>query len=215
MTACVDNIVLHKECCGCAACANICPINCISMEYDQEGFLYPVVDRGKCIQCGKCVQICPIKANESQEPIKHMFGGTYKDIRIVSKSSSGGAFYLLASKIIENGGSVCGVILDSKQHARHVITDSAAGLQYMFGSKYVQSEMGNIYLEMQKRLDLGKEVLFTGSPCQAAAVKRFFGDKYKRLYIIEFICHGVPSPLVWEEYIQDLSKQKICLLNIR
>lgn len=203
------------ECCGCSACEQICPQNCIKMDRDSEGFLYPTTNFKQCIECNKCIQICPIKnirkvpSNNTAKGSPLAYGGWHKDDSVRYDSSSGGAFTLFAEKIIAQGGIVYGCTLNQNMKAVHIGVENETELYRLRGSKYVQSDIGNIYSKVKKEISTGRKVLFVGTPCQAAGLYFYLRKKtYENLYIMDFICHGVPSPKVFEEYIHQLEHNK-------
>lgn len=195
-------IEIHNksECCGCGACANVCPVQAITMKADDEGFLYPQVDRNICVNCGKCDAICPLCNDRLQKenPIK-AYGFKHSDDAVRSKSSSGGAFTLLSDFILQQGGTVYGAVYDENFRVIHTRAENAEQRNKMRGSKYVQSDMGKTHLQIKKDLEDGKAVLFSGTPCQVSSIKRFIGEN-DRLITCDMICHGVPSPLIWKEF---------------
>lgn len=192
----------HK-CCGCNACVQKCPMQCITMQEDKEGFLYPVIDNNLCATCGLCEKVCPIiNQAEEQIPLRTLVAKN-KNEEIRKASSSGGIFTLYAEKTIKKGGIVYGAIFNEKWEVRHSAVETIEGLNRLRGSKYVQSKIGNCYQEAEKRLKEGREVLFTGTPCQIAGLKRYLRKEYKNLTTIDVVCHGVPSPRVWREYLKE------------
>lgn len=197
-------MIAETKCTGCGACCNICPVDAISMRPNDEGFLFPVIDESKCIHCGKCLKTCPVhepQYNNEQEPSCYAIMAS-DELRKVS--SSGGVFSLLADWMFEKGGVVCGAAYtDDCYGVKQVIAKTPEELQPLRGSKYVQSDTGMIYREMKDYLDKGTPVLFTGTPCQVAAVNRVFGGKYEHLYTLDLVCHGVPSPLAYEKFIKE------------
>lgn len=208
------SIQKKARCCGCRSCEQACPYNCIEMQSDEEGFLYPKVNQEKCIGCNLCNKACPIeqvllnKSTES-EGTPSVFGGWYKDEEIRRESSSGGAFTLFAEEIIKNGGRVFGCTLDSDMKAVHVGVDNIDDLSALRGSKYVQSDIAETYVEVKDALKMGRQVLFVGTPCQAAGLYSFIGDNHdENLYIVDFICHGVPSPKVFADYVKAEERKK-------
>ena len=192
-----------KDCCGCNACVQKCPKQCISLKEDFEGFLYPIVDKATCIDCGLCEKVCPVlHQNEPREPLKVYAAKNYNE-EIRKQSSSGGIFTLLAEKIIQESGVVFGARFDENWEVRHDYTETIEGLAAFRGSKYVQSRIEDNYLKAETFLKQGRKVLFSGTPCQIAGLKRFLRKEYENLLTVDFICHGVPSPGVWRRYLQE------------
>lgn len=197
-------IVNKADCCGCAACVQACPVQCISMQEDCEGFLYPQIDANSCISCGKCDKSCPVtNRQESRMPMKVLAAkNRNKDIRM--QSSSGGVFTALAEYIIRKGGVVFGACFDANWEVHHAYTETIEGLAAFRGSKYVQSKIDNTYKEAKIFLNQGRMVLFSGTPCQIAGLKRYLIQEYGNLLTVDLVCHGVPSPLVWRDYLKSL-----------
>lgn len=191
-----------KNCTGCYACFNICPVNCISMESDEEGFEYPRVETNKCIKCGKCVDICPIlnSIDVDNNPVAYACINEDESIRL--ESSSGGIFSLIAEKVIKNDGLVFGAEFNKNFEVEHNFVESENELGKFRGSKYVQSKIGDTYKKAEKFLLSGRLVLFTGTPCQIAGLKSYLGHSYDNLLCLDIICHGVPSPEVWKKYVE-------------
>lgn len=196
-----------KDCCGCHACANVCPKHCIDMKADEQGFLYPNVDTEKCIDCGLCEKVCPvINQSNPSKPIKvYAAKNTNEEIR--KQSSSGGIFTLLAEKIINAGGVIFGAKFDAEWNVVHSWTDTIEGISDFRGSKYVQSTIGNTYSQAKAFLEQGRYVLFSGTPCQIAGLKKYLRKEYDKLITAEVVCHGVPSPLIWQKYLKEEFKQ--------
>ncbi|WP_315119212.1 Coenzyme F420 hydrogenase/dehydrogenase, beta subunit C-terminal domain [uncultured Clostridium sp.] len=190
-----------KDCMGCHACSNICPKICISMESDSEGFWYPKVDHQKCIKCRLCVKFCPIinKVTVKNEP--KAYACINKDEFVRQESSSGGIFTLVSEVVIDNGGVVFGAGFDGKFSVFHSYIETKEELEKFRGSKYVQSKIGNTYKQAKEFLDQGRNVLFTGTPCQIGGLKSYLHKDYDNLFCIDIICHGVPSPKAWQKYI--------------
>lgn len=200
--------ISHDQCTGCGACYNKCPVNAIEMRPDTEGFLFPSIHPDRCIQCGKCLQVCPVHGPAYEnvaEPECYAVMGN-DDIR--GKSSSGGAFTLLANWMLDRGGAVIGAAYtDDCRGVEHILVDNKEDLRKLRGSKYVQSDTGTIYREMKARLEKGIPVLFTGTPCQIAAVNSYLGKPYDLLYTVDLVCHGVPSPGVYKAFVKELEEK--------
>lgn len=192
-----------KNCCGCEACVQRCPKSCITMREDNEGFLYPEIDKDICIDCGLCEKVCPvINQAEERKPLA-VYAAKHKDEQIRMASSSGGAFTAIAERVIDEGGVVFGAKFNQDWNVVHSYTETKEGLGTFRGSKYVQSRIGESYKEAEGFLKAGRKVLFSGTPCQIAGLKRFLRKEYDNLLTVDFICHGVPSPGVWREYLKE------------
>jgi len=197
------NINEPNKCCGCTACYNVCPVNAIKMMPDKEGFLYPSVDVGKCINCGKCEKVCLEISGFTSLPILSAYTVRSVDSQILKTSTSGGAFSPMARLIIANQGVVYGVGYDEDWSIMHMRVDQdAVKLTSFRGSKYVQSKLGNTFILVKHDLEEGKKVLFSGTPCQVAGLNNFLAKRYDNLYTVEVICHGTPSPYLWETYLK-------------
>lgn len=197
------NITQKENCCGCSACAQRCPKQCITMQADDEGFLYPIIDTNLCIDCGLCEKVCPIiNKNEPRMPLK-VYAAINKNEEIRMQSSSGGIFTLLAEKTIKEGGVVFGVKFDKNWQAVFDYTETIEGIAPFRGSKYVQATVGNAYKQAESFLKNGRKVLFSGTPCQIAGLKKFLRKEYENLLTVDIICHGVPSPKVWDIYLKE------------
>lgn len=197
------NIKEKQDCCGCNACVLRCPKHCITMQVDNEGFLYPIVDEDSCIKCGLCEKVCPIiNSDTPQQPLK-VYAAYNKDEEIRLQSSSGGIFTLLAEEIIKNGGVVFGVKFNNLWMPEFGYAETLDELTPFRGSKYVQAFVGKAYQQAEEFLKIGRLVLFSGTPCQIAALKKYLSRDYENLFTIDLICHGVPSPKVWSMYLQE------------
>lgn len=208
-----------KECCGCSACSQICPIHCITMELDEEGFLYPTVDHSKCINCGKCERACPV-LNCKKETEKELstFVAHSREQGLLENSSSGGIFGLLARKEIEQGGCVCGAVFDKDYSVMHVCIENNADIEQLQKSKYVQSKLNGIFREIENKLQRNTKVMFSGTPCQVAALRNYLQKDYENLTCISILCHGVPSPKLWKYYLNEITqnnKKRIQNINFR
>ena len=192
-----------KDCCGCSACVQRCPKQCITLKEDNEGFLYPILDKKTCIDCGLCEKVCPIlHQGEPQKPLK-VYAAKNLNEEIRRQSSSGGIFTLLAEQVIQEGGVVFGARFDENWEVKHDYTETIEGLAVFRGSKYVQSRIEDNYKKAEEFLKQGRKVLFSGTPCQIAGLKRFLRKEYEELLTVDFVCHGVPSPGVWRKYLKE------------
>ena len=204
------DITSKEKCSGCHACSNICPKNCIQMISDEEGFWYPQVDKEKCIDCGLCEKACPIihkwQSDNSRTTTAMAAINLNEEIRL--KSSSGGIFTLIAEEIINQGGVVFGAAFaDDFRLVHHICVDNTDDLEKLRGSKYVQSKIGDTYKQAKYYLDSGRKVLFTGTPCQIGGLYSYLRRPYENLFTQDIICHGVPSPMVWEKYVENREKK--------
>ena len=189
------------ECCGCGACRAACPHGAIAMKPDAEGFLQPVVDENLCTSCGLCRKVCPLNAPFEPDSAPGCFAFQTNDDGLLSSSSSGGAFSEIVRPVLESGGCVFGCALsDDGLKPIHVKIETWNELGRLRGSKYVQSDIGDTYVECRNELKSGRNVCFTGTPCQILGLKRFLGWDYPNLLAIDIICHGVPSPKVLAKY---------------
>ncbi len=195
-----------EECCGCSACSQICPQNCIDMNQDCEGFFYPTVDKDKCIDCHLCEKVCPsISKTSFESEQKAIVAYNTSEDRLVS--SSGGIFSLLAKKIITDGGIVYGAVYDNNWLVKHAKCERVEELDKLRGSKYLQSSNEGVFSELKEYLLAGKKVLYVGTACQVTGLKTFLRKEYSNLFTVDVLCHGVPSPGVWERYIKYLQNK--------
>ncbi len=198
------DIVDKVECSACGACEQSCPKGCITFVEDGEGFLYPSVERDLCIECSLCERVCPIINRESTRvALKHYAAVSCSD-DIRSRSSSGGIFTLLAQSVIAQGGVVFGARFDERWEVVHDFTESEEGLEPFRVAKYMQSRIGDSFKRVKQFLRSGRKVLFVGTPCQAAGLRRYLGGEHEGLLIVDFVCHGVASPKVWRGYLGEL-----------
>lgn len=191
-------------CCGCAACVQRCPKQCITLYEDHEGFLYPKVNIDTCIDCGLCEKVCPILNEGGKRAPLKVYAGINKDEKIRLVSSSGGIFTLFAEQTIREGGVVFGARFDEEWQVYLDYTETIEGIAAFRGSKYVQARTEDTYRQAESFLKAGRNVLFTGSPCQIAGLKNFLRKEYDNLLAVDFVCHGVPSPKVWSCYLKEL-----------
>ena len=207
----------RRTCTGCGACAAICPTGCITMRQDTEGFFYPVPDRTLCTGCGRCGKVCPVLNPAGEHEVLPCYAAVCRDEGVRRASSSGGVFTALARQTLAAGGVVFGAAFDEKMQLRHIGIGSEAALAPLRGSKYVQSDALDALTGMKRELDEGKNVLFCGTPCQAAAVRRLFG-RTEGLLVVDVICHGVPSPDVFASYLRELEAtqgSRVTAVNFR
>lgn len=209
-----------KDCCGCGACYNTCGLHAISMIPDKEGFLYPTINQTICVGCKSCLNACPIiNCVHNDKDYNEMIAAYSNDHEIRYCSSSGGVFTELSECILDNNGTVFGVTMDKDcLYAHFMEINETKDLWQIRGSKYIQAEPELVYQKVKQKLSEGGVVLFAGTPCQVAALKTFLGIEYDTLYLIDFICHGVPSRLAWEKYIlylQDKTKSKAYSVSFR
>ena len=196
------SIADKADCCGCTACASICGKHCIHMEPDEEGFLYPAIDKDLCIDCGACNAVCPVMNAKEEKPFSQKaYIVNNKNETERKESTSGGAFTPIAKYIIENGGVVFGAAFDDQMRVIHTYADNANDLWKFRGSKYVQSDMDGCFLLAKEYLDSGKPVCYSGTPCQIEGLKQYLRKEYENLITVDLVCRSVPSPLVWNRYL--------------
>ena len=193
-------------CCGCSACAMKCPKHCITMQPDNEGFLYPVVNEADCIDCGLCEKVChELHPYDERNPL-NVYAAINKDEQVRLNSSSGGIFYLLAEKTIAEGGVVFGARFDDDWQVVIDYAETIEDVKPFMGSKYVQARTVTAYKDAETFLKQGRKVLFSGSPCQIAGLHHYLRKDYDNLTTVDFVCHGVPSPKVWQRYLDEVVK---------
>ena len=201
------NIQHPAECSGCGACRAVCPAGAITMQADKEGFLYPVVDEAACIRCGKCVRLCPVANKDKASVEKPVAYAAYtNDAAVRRNSSSGGIFTEMATCVLKQNGVVFGAALVGGV-AQHIAVEQVEDLGKLRGSKYVQSVIGDTYEQAKAYLEQGRIVLFTGTPCQIAGLYSSLPHDYDNLYTQDLICHGAPSPMVWQKYVEFREKK--------
>lgn len=204
-------ILDKKNCCGCAACVQICPKQCISMQEDEAGFLYPNVNKETCIDCHLCEEVCHVlNKKEPQQPLA-VYAAKNINEQERLESSSGGLFIAFAKHIIQQRGVVFAAVFnDDFRGVHHTYVETLDGIKPMMRSKYMQSVIGSSYKDCEHFLNLGRKTLFTGTPCQIVGLLHYLRKPYKNLLTVDIICHGVPSPKVWNRYLNE----EICLKHI-
>lgn len=199
------------DCCGCTACASICPKDAITMEPDTLGFKYPKVDLSKCIDCGLCEKVCAFNDNYDKslnlkEP--EIYAARHKDMHEIETSRSGAAFIAISDYILENGGIVYGVGYKDHFRVAHKRATTKEERNEFKGSKYVQSDLDGIFRQVKEDLRQGNTVLFSGTPCQTAGLNSYIGKKLREnLVLVDIVCHGVPSPYIWRDYLSYIEKK--------
>lgn len=192
-----------QDCCGCTACEQVCGRKAITMQPDGKGFMYPVVDKNICNDCNLCIRTCPIINEGTKRTPNHTYAVKNKNIETRLNSSSGGVFSIFAKETISRGGIVFGATFDDNWRVVHTSVNKFEDIHKFQGSKYVQSEIRGIYAEVKKLLRDNKIVLFSGTPCQVGGLLSFLGKKYENLTTIDFVCHGVPNPRIWDDYLKE------------
>lgn len=209
MTKVITPILYEKECecCGCGACMNICPAHAISFVENNVGFLFPHIDDKKCTGCGLCKTVCAFQNIEEENRPLSTYVASNQNREVSKFSASGGVFAAIASAVLKEKGMVFGAVLDEKINPVHVCIDNINDLKPMQGSKYVQSYIGWSYSEVKKLLNEGKQVLFSGTPCQVAGLKGYLKKDYDNLLTVDIVCHGVPNSKFFKEYIASLENK--------
>ena len=205
-----------RKCTGCTACKNICPKNAIKMEINHEGFLYPKVDEKKCINCGLCSKTCPVNNDYKIEYKQNFYAMWSLDDNVRLSSSSGGVFTEIAKYVLSFGGKVYGASFDDNFKLKHIAIEKMDDIHKLTGSKYLQSDLNNVFKKVKDDLNNNSCVLFVGTPCQVAGLKKYLKKDFSNLYTCDLICHGVPSPLVFNNYLNTKTNiSKISSVNFR
>ncbi|WP_029200390.1 Coenzyme F420 hydrogenase/dehydrogenase, beta subunit C-terminal domain [Oribacterium sp. NK2B42] len=206
-----------EDCCGCTACVNACPVNCIQMQEDIEGFKYPHIDRERCVNCHNCEKVCPVINNPKNERKPVAYLARTRDIKLLSKCTSGGVFTELAREIVKNGGIAYGVVYGESFKIQHERISNLTEIERFPGSKYVQSDVGTTFAQVKNDLIAGNQVAFCGTPCQVAGLNNFLGKEYRNLLLVDLVCHGVPSPKLWRAYVDYIEQKhgKLRFANFR
>ena len=214
----MSNISECKTCTGCTACKSICPLNAIEMKEDEEGFISPFIDKDKCTNCGLCAKTCPELSSTKYNESLSCFAAAASD-EIRKNSSSGGIFRVIAEKVLEENGYVCGAALNNNAEVEHIIINKKEDLHKLQKSKYVQSNLKNCFIDIKELLENNKKVFFCGTPCQVAGLNNFLKKDYENLLTADLVCHGVPSPkalkIFFDENIKLKSDEKFLALDFR
>ncbi|MBE7003143.1 MAG: 4Fe-4S dicluster domain-containing protein, partial [Ruminococcaceae bacterium] len=196
-------LIAPDRCTGCGACASACERGAVAMEQDRLGFLKPTIDEVKCTDCGVCAALCPELHPVVRRKAKRCLAAqATRCVRL--RSSSGGIFPLLARQTLNAGGTVCGAVWNGLTSVNHVLAETWEQVEKMRGSKYLQSDLTGCYEKIRRCLDSGREVLFTGTPCQAAALRSWLGKEYDNLIIVDFLCMGIPSQAMFQEAVETM-----------
>lgn len=204
------NITSKEDCCGCSACMNICPKGAIEMVEDEEGFKYPKINKDKCINCGMCKKICPILNRKEEVSYKQVgYVVNNKDNKIRNESTSGGAFTAIATYVIKKGGKVYGAAYDTDFAVKHISATTIDELSKFRNSKYVQSDINTTYKQVKEDLNNNLLVCFSGTPCQIEGLRSFLNKEYDNLILVDIVCHAVPSPKLFRNYLKYIKKEKL------
>lgn len=212
----------YAQCCGCEACFNACPVDAIKMQRDREGYLVPVLSKESCVNCNLCKKVCPIAQEKKENFDLQSYGLCSTDTDNILRSSSGGIFSVLTDTFLKHvceQGYIAGAVYsDDFRKVKHICSNKFSDIEKMRGSKYVQSEKGYIYRDIEKLLKNGEYVLFTGVPCEIGALHSFLGKDYENLYTVDIICKGPATPWALEQYVEDVEKKKkskVTSINMR
>lgn len=197
------NITNKEKCCSCGACVQKCPKKSIELCADEEGFAYPLVNQGSCIDCGICEKVCPEqKITSATKPIT-VYGAINPIDSVRLRSSSGGVFFSIANAILQREGVIFGAKYDDNWQVVIGYADSVKGVESFCGSKYVQAQVGDSFVNCERFLKIGRQVLCSATPCIISGLLLYLGKKYDNLLTIDLACHGVPSPSVWSDYLDE------------
>ena len=201
----MSNISECKTCAGCTACKSVCPFNAIEMNEDEEGFIFPFIDKDKCTNCGLCAKTCPEMSSAKYKESLSCYAAAASD-EIRKNSSSGGIFRVIAEKVLEENGYVCGAVFNHNAEVEHIIINKKEDLHKLQKSKYVQSNLKNCFIEIKELLENNKKVFFCGTPCQVAGLNNFLKKDYENLLTADLVCHGAPSPKALREVLKEQNK---------
>ncbi len=200
-----------EHCYGCTACEHICPCNAISMEPDEQGFLYPVIDGLKCIDCKKCEKYCVYTNVVKKKEQQTAYAARRMDLKKRMESRSGGIFASVSEKFLQQGYSIYGAAFDENLKVKHIRIEDEKGLQLLKGSKYTQSDLSNTFVMVRDDLQKGQPVLFSGTPCQVGGLLGYLDATNvdtKLLTTADVVCHGVPSPMFYSDFVKLYEKLK-------
>lgn len=211
--------IRNKQCYGCQACSNVCPKKCIKMEEDWKGFVIPKVNCEECTDCGLCLQVCPAKKGGDKAKRKlntKVYAVNVRDKEVRTESTSGGAFYSIAEYVIQKGGCVYGAAFNDKHEVIHICAENLEDVKRCMKSKYVQSNLSTVYQQIAVK-SKGQLVLFSGTPCQVAALHNYPNVNKNNLILMDVICHGIPSPGLWRKYLEEREQEngKIAVVKTR
>ncbi|WP_293736476.1 Coenzyme F420 hydrogenase/dehydrogenase, beta subunit C-terminal domain [uncultured Phascolarctobacterium sp.] len=211
----MDSVCESSRCTGCGMCSDICPKDAINLKEGLNGFIYPSINNNICIDCGLCKRKCPQNnEDDSKCTVKEVYAAWSMNLNERMESTSGGIFSLLGANVLEKGGVVVGAAWDNNFHPKHIIINQKEDLQLLRGSKYSQSNTCGIYKKIRVYLDKGILVLFSGTPCQNDALRRFLNKPYENLITVDLVCHGVPSNQALDRYISAF-ENKIKTIRLR
>lgn len=201
----MPNLANAELCVGCTACVSICPMKCLTIKPDDFGFSYPaLIDNEKCVDCHLCEKVCPVLNRQDKTlELPKAYAAFSLNKTIQDNSSSGGIFTELSLIVLRQQGIVYGAAYDEDWNVRHIAVDQVEQLNRLQGAKYSESILGTTFIEIQKHLQQGRLVLFSGTPCQVAGLKSFLRIDYDNLLCLDFVCHGIPSPMAWEKYLEN------------
>lgn len=213
----MKEIVEKNRCTGCSACASICPKGAIKLVEDNEGFKYPVIDQDKCINCGLCKRTCPVLNTKGNSSLNKCYVAYNKNDEVKKTSSSGGIFDVIAREVLNDNGIVIGAAFNESMKLNHIAIEKIEDLEKLKGSKYLQSDLDNIFTYIKSQIS-DRKILFVGTPCQVAGLHAYLKKDYDNLICIDLFCHGVPSPKLFNKYIKELessNNSKVVKYNFR
>lgn len=196
-----------EYCSGCGACSHSCKLNAIQMKKDEEGFLYPVINQELCVQCGKCKKVCPFIKESTKDGILQVYAAKNLSDEARKNSASGGIFTLMSDYVLQQNGVVYGAVFGEDMQVAHIRAVTEEKRDAMRGSKYVQSFLGDVFLQVEQDVKENRMTLFSGTPCQVAGLKAYLNKDYPNLLCCDIVCHGVTSPKVFQDYLSYLEEK--------